>query len=170
MATNRSRSPSLQYVLFYDHAIHAGNPFELAVFSQWFPSPFVDPLQPGVIFATAEHYMMYRKALVFDPPVAQHIIDAQHPSRAKELGREIQNFSRLEWQKHADDVVERANYLKFGQNADLKTVLLATGEAIIVEASPVDRIWGIGFSAAEARGKEEQWGANRYAGASKCNR
>jgi ribA/ribD-fused uncharacterized protein len=90
--------------------------------------------------------------------------------RAKELGREIQNFSRLEWQKHADDVVERANYLKFGQNADLKTVLLATGEAIMVEASPVDRIWGIGFSAAEARGKEEQWGANRYAGASKCNR
>ncbi|GFZ49587.1 hypothetical protein JCM24511_07707 [Saitozyma sp. JCM 24511] len=145
MATDRSRLSFLQHVLFYDHEIHAGNPFELAVFSQWFPSPFVDPLHPGVTFATAEHYMMYRKALG------------------------DQNFSRLEWQKHADDVVERANYLKFGQNADLMAVLLATGEAIMVEASPVDRIWGIGFSADEARGKEEQWGANRYAEASTCN-
>jgi ribA/ribD-fused uncharacterized protein len=67
-------------------------------------------------------------------------------------------------------VVERANYLKFGQNEEMKTLLLATGEAIMVEASPVDRIWGIGFSVEEARGKEEQWGANRYAEASTCNR
>ena len=32
------------------------------------------------------------------------------------------------------------------KNPELKEILLATGDHIIVEASPYDRIWGVGLS------------------------
>ena len=119
------------------------------------------------IFKTAEHYMMYRKALLFDPSRAQDVIDASTPSEAQKIGRELTGFDRKIWDKYNDGIVERANYLKFGQDSDglaLNTVL-NTGKGdkvmVMVEASPKDRIWGIGYGREDAWEHREDWGTNR---------
>lgn len=38
--------------------------------------------------------------------------------------------------------------------------LLETGERELVEASPYDRVWGIGYGAADAEDSREFWGEN----------
>jgi ribA/ribD-fused uncharacterized protein len=154
-------SAKAKHVFFYDHEITASNPLSLACFSQWFPRSFTDPRYPSAHFLTAEHYMMHGKALLFDPPAAQAILDAPTPAEAKALGRKIRNFDRKRWDEFADDIVERGNYLKFEEDEELKGYVVTTKGKILVEASETDRIWGIGFSAKDALGKEDRWGANR---------
>ena len=70
-------------------------------------------------------------------------------------------FDQQKWDTSCDAIVEQGNYLKFGQNPKLKAILLDTGNKIIVEASPSDRIWGIGFDAHDAEGNEPDWGTNK---------
>jgi ribA/ribD-fused uncharacterized protein len=150
------------YVLFWEWDVTATNPVWMACFSQWFDRSFIDPNHPNVIFKTAEHYMMFRKALLFDPDAAGAIVAAPTPEEAKRRGREVENFDRDIWHEHADDIVETACHLRFSQHADMLEYLLETGDKLMVEASPTDRVWGIGFSVEEAPGKEEEWGANRW--------
>ena len=141
---------------------------------QWFPAPFAGPKHnftesrngngETVDFATSEHFMMYHKALLMnDTEIAQRILDAEHPSDTKRLGREVKNFNPDVWAKYADEVVEMGNWYKFSdrRNEDLKHVLLGTGERELVEASPDDRIWGIGFNSEDGEEREGEWGANR---------
>ncbi|KAF4625573.1 hypothetical protein G7Y89_g12595 [Cudoniella acicularis] len=104
---------------------------------------------------------MYRKAILFgDKDVADKILAAETPGEAKTLGRQAGPFNQAKWDGSCDAIVEQGNYLKFSQNPKLKDVLLGTGDKVTVEASPSDRIWGIGFDAEHAEGKEE-WGANK---------
>lgn len=108
--------------------------------------------------------MMYHKALVMnDDETASRVLadENAHPSRAKALGREVKNFDGDLWRDEADRVVVEGNLRKFGQREELRDVLLGTGDRTLVEASPDDKIWGIGFRGDEAEGKEEQWGKNR---------
>ena len=70
-------------------------------------------------------------------------------------------FDQAKWDGSCDAIVEQGNYLKFSQNPKLKTILLDTGDKLIVEASPSDRIWGIGFDAEHAVGEENEWGTNK---------
>lgn len=70
-------------------------------------------------------------------------------------------FNQAKWDSSCDEIVECGNYLKFSQNPKLKAILLGTEDKFIVEASPSDRIWGIGFDAEHAGGKENEWGANK---------
>lgn len=107
---------------------------------------------------------MYHKALLFDPSKALDIAHATSPAEAQRLGRELKNFDRQKWNEVNDGIVERANYLKFGQNKDgkaLKTLLDTTGKELI-EASPKDRIWGIGYGSEDAWAHRDDWGSNRY--------
>lgn len=111
--------------------------------SQWYSSPFTEN---GVRYATAEHYMMARKAALFnDLDNQEKIIAASNPGAAKKLGREIRNFDQENWNAHKFDIVVQGSYLKFSQDEALKEFLLSTGNRVLVEASPVDRIWGIGL-------------------------
>ena len=106
--------------------------------------------------------MMHAKALVMkDSETAQKVMDSTHPSEAKKLGREVRNFDREIWGREADRVVEQGNWYKFNAAEVLKEVLLGTGARELVEASPDDRIWGIGFDSDTAEGREEEWGENR---------
>lgn len=115
------------------------------VLSQWWPAAFT---VKGLIFATAEHYMMWRKARLFDDAaVADAVLADPSPVRAKALGREVAGFDRDRWTEHRFNVVVDGNRAKFGQHPDLGGYLAGTGEAILVEASPQDRIWGIGLGA-----------------------
>lgn len=138
-----------------------------AFLSQWYPSPF-HATSPSPLFRTAEHYMMHQKALMFhDPSTASAILDAVHPSSAKALGRDVKNFSSTRWNRYRERVVLEGSYYKFlhgveeGTGRPLKELLLETGTRELVEASPEDRIWGIGFGAEEAeKSTRAEWGLN----------
>jgi hypothetical protein len=113
--------------------------------SQWWPATFqID----GTTFATAEHYMMWRKAELFgDTATAARILAAPEPGQAKELGRQVRHFDRARWAEHRYDVVVTGNTAKFSQHPRLRAFLAGTGDQVLVEASPVDTIWGIGLAA-----------------------
>ena len=73
----------------------------------------------------------------------------------------MRNFDQEVWDNNCDAVVERGNLLKFTQNEKLKKVLLETQDRELVEASPNDRTWGIGFDSEKALGNEDNWGQNK---------
>jgi ribA/ribD-fused uncharacterized protein len=122
-------------------------------FSQWKRHyPFIIK---GMIFNCAEQYMMYKKAMLFgDQEIADLIMDEEHPRDQKDWGRKIKNFDTIEWEAKCKQFVFEANYAKFTQNPALKTQLLATEDRLLVEASPTDKIWGIGL-AEDAPGIED---------------
>jgi ribA/ribD-fused uncharacterized protein len=92
--------------------------------------------------------MMAEKARLFGDAVAlDRILQARNPAVAKAAGREVQGFDEEVWAANRWDIVVQANYAKFAQNAPLRDFLLATGEQVLVEASPVDFVWGTGFAA-----------------------
>jgi ribA/ribD-fused uncharacterized protein len=111
--------------------------------SQWYPSKFI---VNGITFPTAEHFMIHRKATTFeDLKSAEKILKAKTSKEAKAIGRKIKNFDSSYWDKIKEAVVIQGNINKFNQNEKLKEKLLATGDKILVEASPYDKIWGIGI-------------------------
>ncbi|MFD8495252.1 NADAR family protein [Amycolatopsis sp. NPDC059657] len=135
---------------------HQGQGVTKACLSQWWPAGFtVD----GHVYPTAEHYMMAAKAMLFDDPAtAARIRNVNHPNEAKTLGRQITGFDEQRWTKHREEIVVTGNLAKFGQNADLKTFLVNTGDRILAEASPLDRIWGIGLAEDDERAADpNQW-------------
>ena len=90
---------------------------------------------------------MYRKALLFkDKKIADKILQCSTPGEAKALGRKVTNFNNEVWNERRMEIVIEGNLLKFSQNPDLKTFLLNTKNRVLVEASPVDEIWGVGLS------------------------
>ncbi len=92
--------------------------------------------------------MMAEKARLFgDRATLQKILTVQHPRAAKELGREVQDFQPHIWDAQRFEIVVRGNLAKFSQNSSLKQFLIDTGDRVLVEASPVDKIWGTGLAA-----------------------
>jgi len=83
-----------------------------------------------------------------------------NPKDIKALGSKVSPFDEKTWVEHREDIVYLGNLFKFGQDEGLKKTLLETGSLILVEASPFDRIWGIGFQEDEAMRVEERWGLN----------
>jgi ribA/ribD-fused uncharacterized protein len=101
-----------------------------------------------VRYATAEHYMMAAKARLFgDHEALEAILAAPSPAEAKAIGRRVRNYDEGAWGRARGEAVVRGNVGKFGKNEDLRTFLRETGDKVLVEASPRDRIWGIGLGA-----------------------
>ena len=125
-------------------------------FSQWHPSEFE---VAGVRFTHAEQFMMYSKALLFgDRATADLVMKADHPREQKKLGRGVKNFDAATWELFREGVVYAGSYAKFTQNAELQEALLATRGTTLVEASPLDKIWGIGLAETDPRASERsQW-------------
>ena len=96
-----------------------------------------------------------------DSEVADQTLVAETPGEAKALGRKVRGFDQGKWDAHCDRIVEEGQYLKFGQNERLKKVLLGTGERELVETSPNDRLWGVGFNSEEALEHIGEWGENK---------
>jgi len=104
---------------------------------------------------------MYQKALLFnDFEVASQILNETDVRKIKALGRKVKDFDNELWDKHKESFMYNACYAKFSQNDELKDFLLNTGNREIVEASPVDNIWGIGFSSVRAMENIDKWGQN----------
>ena len=138
----------VEYLFFWGHRkVKSG--ISKACFSQWFEASFT---VENTHYATAEHYMMAAKARLFNDTLAeQNILKARSSGEAKKLGRAVENFDESVWQQARFAIVVDANLAKFGQNEALREFLLNTGDKVIVEASPVDKIWGIGLEASDPK-------------------
>lgn len=139
-----ARGERVKFLFFWGHQPEPDGRIGAGCLSQWWPAPFtVD----GRVFATAEHYMMWRKATLFgDHVMALKILDAPHPHAAKALGGRVTGFDQQVWDEHRVSTVVAGNLAKFRQHPPLGAFLTGTGRRVLVEASPVDRIWGIGLS------------------------
>ena len=91
--------------------------------------------------------MMAEKALLFeDKQIYEQIINSAKPGKVKELGRRVRNFNQGIWEENRFEIVVRGNFYKFSQNKELSRFLKNTNDRVLVEASPVDSIWGIGLA------------------------
>lgn len=162
----REKGGNVLYIAFWGHDGNNG------WLSQWYPSPFTFTLNAvhktllqnlahilsthsisinldlisGKEFLTAEHFMMTGKALLFDTNSLHDIISAQNPKQVKAAGRNVKNFNQDIWDKVNVIWVTIGNYLKFTQHDNLKKLLTGTGTKVLIEASPLDKIWGVGLA------------------------
>lgn len=125
-------------------------------FSQFHPAKFhAKPLfittpddDKGYTFLHCEQWMMFNKAKLFkDEKSAAMIIAATEPIQCKSLGRKVENFKEEIWKQENERIVLEGNRLKFTQNPSLLEKLRQTEGTTLVEASPRDRLYGIGLSA-----------------------
>ena len=121
-------------------------------FSQWY---LADYTINGTTFSCCEQGMMYAKAKLFgDEDAARQILLSRSPKDVKVLGRLVKNFKQAVWEANRERIVYEGNMAKFSQNALLCERLLRTGSKTLVEASPYDRIWGIGMRASDPRAND----------------
>ncbi|GAB3826596.1 NADAR family protein [Hymenobacter jeollabukensis] len=141
---------TVKYLFFWGHTPAPGaTSVGKECLSQWYPAPFVID---GTRYPTAEHWMMAEKARLFGDEVnRQAIIEAAHPDQAKKYGRLVRGFDAEQWEAARFAIVVRGNEAKFGQHPALREFLLASGTRVLVEASPVDAIWGIGLAQNDPR-------------------
>ncbi|MGW2637886.1 NADAR family protein [Streptomyces sp. NPDC001348] len=159
----------VNYLHFWGHRPRPDGRIGASCLSQWWPSPFV---VDGVEYATAEHWMMAGKARLFEDAEAERrVLAAGHPSQAKKAGRLVRGFDEAIWERERFRIVVEGSVHKFSAHPGLREFLLGTGERsemgvplaggwgrVLVEASPVDRVWGIGLAADdEAASDPERW-------------
>ncbi len=142
----------MKYTFFY------GGPF-----SQWARSSFV---VDGIGYGTAEQFMMAQKALLFeDREIFKKILATKNPAEQKALGRQIRGFNKEKWEAVCKDIVYKGNYAKFTQNKSFYNSLMETIGTELVEASPVDKIWGIGLGETDSRIQDKsQWQGTNWLG------
>ncbi|MEV6485471.1 NADAR family protein [Streptomyces sp. NPDC051576] len=135
----------VKYLHFWGHRPRPDGRVGASCLSQWWPSPFT---VAGVTYATAEHWMMAGKARLFgDAEAEARVLAAGHPSVAKKAGRLVRGFDEETWARERFGIVVEGSVHKFAADAELRAYLLGTGDRVLVEASPVDRVWGIGLAA-----------------------
>lgn len=124
------------------------------IFSNFFLTKFI---YKGIEFNTTEKAFMWEKANFFkDQNSADKIMNTMLPKDAKALGRFVINFDADKWNTVREDFMYEVNMCKFFQNVGLMDRLLATRSKIIVEASPVDFAWGVGFHELDDRILDEK--------------
>lgn len=171
-------------VFFYSHneKTYKNNKWR-CIFSQWYQDKgFIakKPLSKGKylskdiwdccvknqFFMIREQWMMYIKALLFandqneNLMIASQILENSNPAIIKKLGRKVQDFDQEIWNEHKYQIVLDGNYFEFSQNSKMKRILLETKNKELIEASPYDSVWGIGFKEIDAVGNESEWGEN----------
>lgn len=137
----KHRDEMPEILLFYGHK--TTDEITETCLSQWYPCEFE---AEGTKYTSAEQYMMAEKARLFgDEEIRAQILKTSDPAICKKLGRKVRNFNQEKWNKNRENIARKGNFYKFSQNAKLREFLLSTGDKILVEASPRDRIWGIGM-------------------------
>ena len=134
--------------------------FWKGILSNWAKSKF-RIFDIGVTFNSGEQYMMYQKAMLFnDVSTANKILNSNNPRIIKQLGREVINFNSEIWDDLKYDILKFGLKNRFEQDLIAKSELLKYKGCIFVEASPFDRIWGIGFDEENALNNIDNWGEN----------
>ncbi|MFJ6072899.1 NADAR family protein [Streptomyces sp. NPDC093065] len=146
----------IKYLYFWGHRPLPDGRVGPSCLSQWWPSPFT---VAGVEYATAEHWMMAGKARLFgDAEAERRVLAAAHPAEAKKAGRLVRGFDEAVWERERFRIVVEGSVHKFAADPALRAFLLATGDRVLVEASPVDRVWGIGLAADDEAARDpERW-------------
>ena len=140
-----------KYVFFWGHTPEADGRISETCFSQWWPCRFQ---AEGTEYCCAEQFMMAGKARMFgDEEMLSRIMESVHPKEMKAWGRAVRHFDKEAWDLACYDLVVRGNRAKFSQNPRLLSFLLGTKKRILVEASPRDRIWGIGMGKSNPDGE-----------------
>jgi ribA/ribD-fused uncharacterized protein len=156
LQTRAAAGESFDYLCFWGHRRRADAAVSASCFSQWYPTRFeVD----AVAYASAEHFMMAEKARLFDDAATRaKILAAPTPDDAKRLGRQVANYDDARWAARRFDAVVRGNLAKFAADDALRRFLLGTASRVLVEASPIDTVWGIGLAAEDPRAADPaQW-------------
>lgn len=132
-------------------------------FSNWYRAEFE---VENIRFNCSEQYMMYQKAILFDDQeTAKKVLSTTNPGKQKALGRQVKNFNQETWDNNCKQIVYDANYAKFTQNENLLKALLKTKGTTLVEASPVDAIWGIGLAEDDPRALDKNlWKGKNWLG------
>lgn len=114
-------------------------------FSNWHSSRFI---MCNKVFRNSEQAFMWLKAMEFnDTKTAQLIIETSDPRKAKDLGRTVKGYKDSVWSEKREEAMFKSCLEKFRQNDNLKKLLLENTN--YVEASPYDKIWGIGMKEGE---------------------
>ena len=125
------------------------------ILSNWAKTPFLARVLPegqDLRFNTSEQYMMRIKAQLFnDISTAKLIMETSNPKEQKRLGRAIVGYSDEKWNPVARDLSYIGVYQKFMQNSEIQKALLESGDKVLVEASPVDKKWGVGLEHLDPR-------------------
>lgn len=127
-----------------------------SIYSNWYPdSPLTLDTHPNIRFQNSEAAFMFLKAKTFGDDVIADLIAYvdQSPWSTKKMGRRINSYDEDKWAEVREDAMFAACYAKFSQNPKLKAELLSTGSKLLVEASPVDKIWGIGLAPNDPRAR-----------------
>src|SRR6476469_1589456 len=96
----------------------------------------------GEYWQTTEHYFQAQKF-----PETHHceqIRVVKTPKDAANMGRDRSRPLRTDWEQVKDDIMRKAVLRKFETHEDIRKELLSTGDAEIVENSPIDYYWGCG--------------------------
>ena len=111
--------------------------------SNWYPASFTID---GITFSSTEQYIMYRKCTLFgDNTSATAILDTDDPAQHQAIGRNASGFNGAVWDGMKQVLAFRGLMAKFSQNEALKTRLLTTGDAYLVECAHGDVIWACGI-------------------------
>lgn len=137
----------LKYIMFWGHRPSPTGEITKTCLSNWWKSSYT---AEGLTYSCTEQFMMAAKARLFgDEKIFNEIMNTYDQKQIKSLGRKVHNFDENIWNKHKFTIVYYGNLMKFSQDPRLKNFLLNTGDKILVEASPYDKIWGIQMSADE---------------------
>lgn len=129
-------------------------------FSNWYDCQFK---YKGLTFYNSEQAFMWEKAMFFnDIEIADLILKTPNPRENKKLGRKVKNFNADEWFIESFIIMVAVNFAKYSQgnksndiryvkSRRARTALLDTGDKTIVEASPYDKIWGVGLGVDDDR-------------------
>ncbi|MFC9301253.1 NADAR family protein [Streptomyces albidoflavus] len=147
---------TVKYLPFWGHTPRRDGQLGASCLSQWWPSPFT---VAGIRYETAEHWMMAGKARLFgDAKAERRALDAATPAEAKIAGRLVQGFDEAVWNEARFALVTEGSTHKFASDPALRAFLVGTGERVLVEASPLDRIWGVGLARDDERiGDPGRW-------------
>ncbi|WP_328942292.1 NADAR family protein [Streptomyces sp. NBC_00250] len=147
-----SRGDRVKWLHFWGHRPHPDGRLSASCLSQWWPAPFV---VDGVSYATAEHWMMAAKARLFEDAEAERAaLTAGTPAEAKKAGRLVRGFDDTVWARERFGIVVEGSVHKFSSDEALRAYLLGTRGRVLVEASPLDRVWGIGLAADDPRAQD----------------
>jgi len=140
---------SFRYELFWGHKPSPDGRITNHCLSQWWACSFV---VDGVTYASTEQWMMAGKARLFgDAETLAEMMAVSDPAVVKKLGRKVRGFDEEKWVAARFELVTRGNVEKFGQDERLRGFLVKTDDAVLVEASPFDPVWGIALGASDER-------------------
>ena len=145
-----------KWLMFWGHRPLKNGVVDASCLSQWWPAPFV---VGTTTYGSAEHWMMAGKAQIFgEEQTREQILAARTAAEAKKLGRLVPGFDEQVWAAARFELVVEGSVAKFGQHPELMGYLLGTSNRVLVEASPVDRVWGIGLASTDEHATDpERW-------------